>query len=275
MNKLLQRVVTAAVLICILLIVFFVLPPLPALLALSLFVVIAAWEWSAFVPFRTTFARAIYCAALTALLALSAWLFPGRLPLAGLLWAALLWWAVAFVLVLKFPLRPGRAFGAVAGLLVIVPAWTALLTLLAVPDTGTAYVLFVLLLIWAADIGAYFTGRAIGRTRLAPEVSPGKTWEGVIGGLFASQCVALVGAEWFGWSWAFVLPAALGVACISVLGDLTVSLFKRNAGLKDSGNLFPGHGGVLDRIDSLTAALPLFALQLTWAGLIPGVSPVG
>lgn len=275
MNKLLQRVVTAAVLICILLTVFFWLPPIVAIPVLGLFVVIAAWEWSAFVPFRARPARILYCAMLAGLMSLCIWLFPARLPLAGLLWVAMLWWGFAFTLVLRFPLPLGRAFGILAGIFVIVPAWAALFTLLAVPEIGTQYVLFVLLIIWAADIGAYFTGRALGRTRLAPEVSPGKTWEGVIGGLVAALCVALAGAEWFGWARAFVLPAALGVAFISVLGDLTVSMFKRNAGLKDSGNLFPGHGGVLDRIDSLTAAMPLFALQLSWAGLIPGASAVG
>jgi phosphatidate cytidylyltransferase len=130
-----------------------------------------------------------------------------------------------------------------------------------------ALLLFVLVIVWVADIGAYFTGKRFGKVKLAPKISPGKTWEGVFGGLLAVAVLALVRARWLEIDIVVLLPFCLAVAIISIVGDLTVSMFKRNAGVKDSGRLFPGHGGVLDRIDSVTAAAPLFALGIGWVGL--------
>jgi phosphatidate cytidylyltransferase len=123
---------------------------------------------------------------------------------------------------------------------------------------------YLLLLVGAADIGAFFAGRTFGRLKLAPRVSPAKTWEGVLGGLAAAALVAAAGARLFDLPRVAFLSLCLGVALISVVGDLTESMFKRHAGLKDSGSVFPGHGGVLDRIDSVTAAAPLFLLGLRW-----------
>ena len=129
-------------------------------------------------------------------------------------------------------------------------------------------VLYLLLLVWAADIGAYFAGKRFGRLKLAPRVSPNKTWEGLLGGVGGALVVAAAGA------FVFRLPPvpfiALGLALVmaSIVGDLTESLFKRQAGLKDSGTLLPGHGGVLDRIDSLTSSVPFFVLGLGWLGVL-------
>jgi phosphatidate cytidylyltransferase len=121
---------------------------------------------------------------------------------------------------------------------------------------------------FAADIGAYFAGRRFGRVRLAPQVSPGKTWEGLFGGLLLATLTSVGGGLLVGVPPASMIPVGLGVAALSVVGDLTESMFKRSVGAKDSGHLIPGHGGVLDRLDSITAALPLFALALSWLGLI-------
>jgi phosphatidate cytidylyltransferase len=126
-----------------------------------------------------------------------------------------------------------------------------------------------MVLVWGADIGAYFSGKAFGKKKLAPRVSPGKSWEGLYGGLAASLAITLVVGLQQGWSTLSVLLALAGAALvvlISVVGDLTESMFKRQSGIKDSSNLLPGHGGVLDRIDSLTAAIPLFATLLWLAG---------
>jgi phosphatidate cytidylyltransferase len=128
--------------------------------------------------------------------------------------------------------------------------------------------LFALLIVWVADSGAFFAGKFIGRVKLAPDISPGKTWEGVIGGLAAVVALTLLRTTWADTDLAVFIPFCLAVASLSVVGDLTVSMFKRTAGLKDSGSLFPGHGGVLDRIDSISAAAPLFALGVGWVGLI-------
>jgi phosphatidate cytidylyltransferase len=122
-----------------------------------------------------------------------------------------------------------------------------------------------MVLVWGADIGAYFSGRAFGKRKLAPAVSPGKSWEGVYGGLALTLVITLVVGVVRDWSVKEIFLALLATAIvvfISVVGDLTESMFKRQAGIKDSSNLLPGHGGVLDRIDSLTAAIPIFAVLL-------------
>lgn len=124
-------------------------------------------------------------------------------------------------------------------------------------------------LVWVADIGAYFSGKRFGKRKLAPHVSPGKSWEGLIGGLLLSLLLTVVVGLYRDWSFGeflLALPAAALVVLISVVGDLTESMFKRQSGIKDSSNLLPGHGGVLDRIDSLTAAVPVFAVLLWLAG---------
>ena len=120
----------------------------------------------------------------------------------------------------------------------------------------------------SCDTGAYFTGRAIGRHKMIPWLSPGKTWEGVGGGFILVAALAIAVALWRDLSVAVMLPFCLAVAAISIIGDLTVSMFKRTVGVKDSGTLFPGHGGILDRIDSVAAAAPLFVLGLSTLGLV-------
>jgi len=267
MTKLMQRIITAVVLVAVLLLVFFVLPPVAGLGVLGFFVVVAAWEWSGFLALHALGPRLAYVAVLVALVAGLLLFFPDRGALMPLLWLSLAWWLCAFIWVMRYPTPIRRDVGALCGILVIVPAWVGIVTLIEAGDSGPAYVLFVLALVWAADIGAYFVGRRWGRAKLAPSVSPGKTWEGVIGGLIAAAAAAACGALWFGESPLILVPLGLAVGAISVVGDLTVSMFKRNAGLKDSGNLFPGHGGVLDRVDSVTAAVPLFVFAFVRLGL--------
>jgi phosphatidate cytidylyltransferase len=142
-----------------------------------------------------------------------------------------------------------------AGFAVLVPAGLAMATL------GPLQVLLVLVLVWIADTVAYFVGRAWGRRKLAPAISPAKTWEGAAGGLFGALAYAIIGGFWIqGIAWAPFLAAAALLGMVSIVGDLFESAAKRQAGVKDSGSLLPGHGGILDRIDSATAALPLAAL---------------
>jgi phosphatidate cytidylyltransferase len=157
------------------------------------------------------------------------------------------------------------------GIPVLVPAFVALGRLDRVsgePLRGPAIVLWLVLLVIAADIGAFFVGRSLGRRKLAPQVSPGKTWEGALGGLATVALVAWGGAAYFGLPAWHCIGFGCGVGIFSVIGDLTESMFKRSAGLKDSGVLLPGHGGILDRIDSVTAAAPLYALGLFGSGVI-------
>jgi len=267
MNKLLQRTVTGLILVTVLLVVFFQLPSDAAVILIGVFIIVGAWEWAAFAGWSATPGRVAFAAVMSASLLATAVLGPRGLPTAWIVWVGLAWWCCAFVLVLRYPLRVGPWATGLCGLLIMLPVWVAALAILGSASGGPA-----LATVWAADVGAYFTGRRIGRVRLAPQVSPGKTWEGVIGGLGAAVLVAMAGGVALGLTpraAAVVgIPLGLCLALASVLGDLTVSLFKRNAGLKDSGSLFPGHGGVLDRVDGVCVALPLFAALLHVNGLV-------
>lgn len=266
LNSLAQRVLTAVVLVAALLPAFLFLPKVFGVVLITAFVLGAAWEWAAFAGWNSAMGRAGYVTVTAAVLSVAyAWApHPGAvLRIAAL---AMAWWAAAFALVLVFPVRIPRAVAWFCGLLVVVPAWMCMVALLGTDIGGRRLLLVVLAIVWAADVGAYFVGRRFGAVKLAPAVSPGKTWEGVIGGLVCAALAAIAGAIVLGRPVGPAIPLGLSVAAISVVGDLTVSVFKRNAGLKDSGNLFPGHGGVLDRVDSVTAATPLFLLLASWTG---------
>lgn len=266
MNQLMQRVVTALVLFAIVLFVFFRLPAPAGIIVISAFTLLAAWEWSGFLRTGSALLRGAYVILLFSLMLATWWAIPERMSLRPLFWLSLVWWVVAFVWVLRYPTAIGRVTAAVCGVFVVIPAWAGLVYLLGDPGIGPAFVLLLLMTVWAADVAAYFVGRRIGRARLAPKVSPGKTWEGAVGGLCGSAIIASAGAAVVGLPIAVMLPIGVCMGAISILGDLTVSMFKRSADLKDSGQLFPGHGGVLDRLDSVTPAVPVFALAADWAG---------
>lgn len=227
-----------------------------------------AWEWSRLSGLQRRPGRTLYVALLATLM------YGGYLLLQQDSWAlvllvlALMWWTLILMTVLSYPhsaslWQRGMSRG-VAGIFILLPAWAAMVVLHR--EFGALYVILLVMLVWGADVGAYFAGRALGKHKLAPRVSPGKTWEGVLGGVGLALPAALVGSYWLQPS-AGIVPFLLLVVftvMTSVLGDLAESLFKRIAGVKDSGGLLPGHGGVMDRIDSLTAAAPIFTLGLIW-----------
>ena len=155
----------------------------------------------------------------------------------------------------------------------MVPGFVALNTLKGF-EASSYLICLLFFLIWGADIGAYFSGRAFGKRKLAPRVSPGKSWAGVYGGITTSIVIAVLMSSWFGApdlrspeGAAFLVMCGL-IALVSVLGDLTISMFKRHRDIKDASNLLPGHGGFLDRIDSLLSASPAIALYLLNAGWV-------
>ena len=264
-----KRVATAAVLIALLLVVLFALPAAATVALLTLVVLGGAWEWSAFLKLTAPAARLAYVGVVAVLLPV-AWrvtLTPGGLQ--ALLAATLLWWLLALVWIVVAPRRVAPWSAAVAGMLSLAPAWLALTRLRLQTAHGAQWVLFALVLVWMADIGAYFCGRRYGRRRLAPSVSPGKTWAGAWGGLAASAIVAVLGGIWFALPLGRFVVLCLAAVAFSIVGDLTESLLKRFAGMKDSGTLFPGHGGVMDRIDSVTGAVPVLLLGLTFLGVLP------
>jgi phosphatidate cytidylyltransferase len=264
-----KRVATAAVLIVALLIVVLWLPAKATVVALTLIVLAGAWEWSAFLKLTRLWQRLVYVAVIAALLPL-VWNYSERAGgLKVVLQIAAVWWVIALGWVMFAPRLVSSSAAAIAGVFALVPAWLALAKMRGGSQIGAEWVLFTLVLVQVADIGAFFVGRRFGRHRLAPNVSPGKTWEGVIGGLIASGLVAVFGSIHFGIPLLQFLPLCLAAVAFSIVGDLTESLLKRYAGLKDSGRLFPGHGGVMDRIDSVTAAAPVLFFGLLLIGGTP------
>lgn len=264
-----KRVTTAVVLVAILLAVVLWLPPAGTVVVLTVTVLAGAWEWSAFLRVQGTWVRVLYVALIAALMPI-AWHFTDNPSGRDLvLQIALVWWIVALAWVMFAPRLVSSWAAALAGVLALVPAWVALNRLRLDFDRGAEWVLFALILVWVADIGAFFVGRRFGRTRLAPNVSPGKTWEGVVGGAVASALIALAGSSYFQIPVQQFLPLCLAVVAFSIVGDLTESLLKRFAGVKDSGSLFPGHGGVMDRIDSVTGAAPILFFGLVLLGVNP------
>ena len=180
---------------------------------------------------------------------------------------SLLWWGAAVVLVIRSQdgrkFNPGLLLQAGIGMLVLVPAWVALVALHAHSEfRGPVLVACLFIMIWSADTGAYYTGKRWGRRKLALHISPGKTLEGLFGafgfGLAAALVCAVLLLQMTLIELALFLLVCSGTIAMSVIGDLTESMMKRSRGVKDSGELLPGHGGALDRIDSLTAAAPVF-----------------
>lgn len=234
----------------------------------------AAWEWSRLIPLQSMVARSVYVAAA----AFGMWVLwdaGQERVLVPLLVLACGWWVCALAWLTRPQFCSSHEAGCrilrlLTGLLVMLPCWAALVALHRSGEQGPQLTLALLVMIWLADSGAYFSGRRFGRHKLAPAVSPGKTREGVYGGLVASLLFALVAGWWLSRSaqWTATYAAVAMLAMLfSVVGDLLESLMKRQSGIKDSGSLIPGHGGVLDRIDSLMAAAPVFLGGYLWLGL--------
>lgn len=254
--------------------------PLPGLaIIFGIIVTLGAWEWARLAGFTSPISRVLFALVLVACLAaFYHYCHLGEAPaekdVRPVFGLACLWWSVALLWVRGYPssaiLWRSVAVRSLMGLIILAPAWVSAIYLLSLSRGGVLMVAMVLV-VAVADIGAYFSGKAFGRHKLARHVSPAKTWEGFWGGVLA--CLVLSVVAWY------LLPAQMehiglgsvitvvlvtGVA--SVVGDLTVSMVKRESGVKDSGNLLPGHGGILDRLDSLCAAAPVFALGLFMVG---------
>jgi phosphatidate cytidylyltransferase len=223
---------------------------------------LAAYEWAGLIGLEGVPRRFTYVGLFGLLAALAWWALQGWFGVG--LWVGAGMWLAAAVIVMSYPrgsepiANPWIAGG--IGLIILLAAWIALIVIRAEPgENGANWLLWLLMLVWGVDIGGYFVGRQFGRRKLALAVSPGKTWEGAIGGLILSLIVCGISLLLLGYS-AWWLVTIAGLVVVSVVGDLFESVVKRVRGVKDSGNLLPGHGGILDRIDSLLAVLPIFAL---------------
>ena len=277
-----QRVITAIIITAAFISALLFLSPYNFSLIMAVVVAYAAWEWSDLSSISNKAIRLLYVLSVVVLLVLSGYVLgltmpisrPGPLNLDAskslMAWLAP-WWAIALLWVQGYP-SSAVIWGScwirgVLGYLVLVPAWLALVILIHAAQ-GEWLIFVVVLIVALADIGAYFSGRKFGKHKLASNVSPKKTWEGLLGGV-ATNILLVIALGGFlkldPDQWLMLLGVVMITVLASVLGDLLESMIKRHRGIKDSGNILPGHGGVLDRLDSLTAALPVFTLVFIYS----------
>ncbi|MGK0442392.1 MAG: phosphatidate cytidylyltransferase [Pseudohongiellaceae bacterium] len=273
-----QRVITALVLVSVLAVAIIYLPFKGFAALVALIIVGASWEWSLLAGIQSKLARFLFSLSSLILVAAAAWycqFFSEQvqwLKVRDVLGLGCLWWALALLWVKTYP-ASSKLWGAVfiriiMGYLVLVPTWVAFVSL-RLNEHGIAYLFILIGLVACSDIGAYFSGKAWGKSKLAVDVSPGKSWVGFWGGLASCCFFALL--MWLSlgdvsMALAVVVVIALLTGLASVLGDLVESMVKRFRGVKDSGSILPGHGGIMDRMDSLTAAAPVFALCILLVG---------
>lgn len=272
-----QRVITAIILTIVFLAALFGLSPAYFPLFIGVVVLIGAWEWANLSSCGAIWQRLLYVGFIGAILLAVCWAIGMctveqglNLPVVKLLLiVACAWWALALLLVQGYPtsaiLWGHPLLRLLMGVLVLVPTWLALVYVRFQPQ-GAWLVVMIAAIVAAADIGGYFTGRKFGKRKLAQAVSPGKTLEGFAGGLVSNLILGVLVAYLSGSNICLLLAIVIPTSLFSVLGDLLESMVKRHAGVKDSGVILPGHGGILDRVDSITAAAPVFALALLASG---------
>ncbi len=270
-----QRVLTALVMSLILVLAVLKLPTLYFAMFMTVVIALGAWEWAKLSGYKNPATRIVY-AALIACLCGFLYRYADVALKQQIVLLSVVCWLFGFACIIAYqkgfsslPRQPFiRAF---MGVLVMIPAWLSVIMLHSLQGKGLRLILFLFVLIWVADSAAYFAGRRWGKNRLANRVSPGKSWEGAIAAIVASLLVGFGYAIWQEMDayriLSFSVLSIIIVIC-SIMGDLFESLVKRTANIKDSGTLLPGHGGIMDRIDSLTAASPIFFMGLLWLGEI-------
>ena len=269
-----QRIITALLVTPLAIALILLLPPLWFAAFIAGLCIVALWEWTRMSGMRSRPWRAVLVGCAIVLLAVL-WCCRGSWFWWSVIGAGAVWWPFAFLWLRHYsfaaaPTRENTLIKLTAGVLSVVPAWTAMMQLHQSQTDVHTWGLYALMLVWAADSCAYFVGSRWGTTKLAPQISPGKTIIGVYGALAGSALIAVAGG-WLlnvrGMSLLALVMLGMVAVALSIVGDLFESLIKRHANVKDSGHMFPGHGGVYDRLDGVFAALPLFALGKAALGL--------
>lgn len=273
-----QRLITALILAPLMIGGIFFLPIEQFAYFIGFIVTVAAWEWANLSGYESPVARIAYAAVIAVIIAVTAYLMNSYAEIHRIILAlGAAWWLLACVLVVQYPkqvsLWQAKPVRAILGLFVLIPMWVGFMTLKSQPYSALIIV-YVMLLIWGADTGAYFAGKTWGNKKLAPNVSPGKSWAGFWGGLATTGLIAVIFSlcvnQWLRpmmiEDFALLAVMTFITAIISVMGDLVESMMKRHRGIKDSSQLLPGHGGVLDRIDSMASAVPVFAFFMLLFG---------
>jgi phosphatidate cytidylyltransferase len=267
-----HRVITALLLAPLVVLAVLMLPNHYLALIVALVIAVGGAEWARLSGIEPMSLQVIYSLVLFFGLTGLYYLLPPAW-VSGILLISVLWWVFALIRLTRYHTddrnTDSKPLRAAEGFIVLLPAGLALVWIHRIPTDGPLLLLFVLILIWSADIGAYFAGHRWGKHKLAPQVSPGKTREGVYGAMASAVLCAMLLAIWrdsdLGQALLVIILCLLTMLA-SVVGDLFESLIKRQRGVKDSGSLLPGHGGMLDRIDSLTAAAPVFLFGLILLG---------
>lgn len=262
---LIPRLITAAVLIAFALFIIFYLPLFYFYIISAVIVAWLAWEWAGIIAIKSVRLKILLLIFYVVL-----YLASSMVPIGLLFFSASAWWLVVLALIIIYPKAKflwfdNKLIAMLMGPITIIPAGVALNLLHSSFQSGPVILLYALALVWIADSAAYFSGRAFGKHKLAESISPKKTLEGLAGGMLFSLVYAAICGYYFQFSvkgeLVFVL-LSLVAALFSVVGDLFISMLKRCAGLKDSGKLLPGHGGIFDRLDGICAAMPVFTLGL-------------
>jgi phosphatidate cytidylyltransferase len=276
------RVITAVVLLALFIPILFFSPTIILSLVVSIIISLAAWEWGRFIwgvksrfPIYYSLMIQLLLVILIYCIHLDDDALVSRLNdlMSSILWISIIFWLFAVPIILsrklQFSIQKNTSLFAIVGVVIFMSDWYAFMLL---RDTGLWVLLSVLMVVWTADIGAYFTGKKLGKHKLAPQLSPGKSIEGAIGGMVAVCILGIIfyagnlsSSNFFNmigqqYSWLILIPLSIFLAGMSVVGDLFESQLKRLSSMKDSSGLLPGHGGVLDRIDALLPVLPIAAL---------------
>jgi phosphatidate cytidylyltransferase len=276
-----QRIITALILAPLAILAILFLPVEQFKIAVAGVVALGAYEWAKMSGINSRVSKVLFmaliliiCGVLIVAVDTDAVWYQGELNsiYKTILGIAAVWWALSLAMIITYPKyssvwTQNVPMRAAFGVLTLIPTWVAVVSLRnnlyeVDPFYGASLIFYVLGIVWAADIGAFFVGVKFGKHKLRPNVSPGKSIEGLIGGVMASLAIIAFAALHYQFDASRIgLHLVIGVitVAVSALGDLNESMFKRCAGIKDSGKLLPGHGGIMDRIDSLTAAFPVFA----------------
>lgn len=264
-----HRIITAAILIPLVIWSILYASDQGFTYGLAVILFISAFEWNNFVNYKNKISGWVFSVVVTFCFLYIEYLADLKL-IQYTIYLSLIWWLISLPLLLTFPFESSHLLQKkpakiIVGFVMLLSTFLALNLLRNSTGYGSGYVLYILVIIWIADSGAYFAGRKWGKHKLIPNVSPGKSWEGVVGAIVATLIAALIAIDILNINSAqslmFVFITLVTVV-YSIIGDLSESMFKRMANVKDSGHILPGHGGVLDRIDSLTSGLPVFLAGL-------------
>ncbi|MFV1982514.1 MAG: phosphatidate cytidylyltransferase [Thiohalomonadales bacterium] len=271
-----SRLITAFILAPLVILAMFKLPNNYFTLFTAIIFIIAAWEWARLIGLKTVLTQALYISFIIVLMIVGLFIIvPNYNLLLLTLGIAFIVWLMMFYYVLgyagmTYPKLTFKARHGLMGILIIIVPFIAIIVLHNDEKYGPGYLLGLLVLLWVADSAAYFSGKKWGKTKLAMRVSPGKSWEGVWGALIASSVYTVLVTLRDGFPTVqavAIVILSMATVLFSILGDLLESRYKREADRKDSSNILPGHGGIMDRIDSLTAAAPIFLLCLMVMGI--------